>query len=399
MTKSWHLHVDWDGNDKEMNLDSIRWVTSQENNRKRAIVKKNESGQTIAELAELNNLEVSTARSWFRKGKSLDGDLYSNYDLKIQRKKFMKIKELIDNGEYYVDMDGRIYEIKDRLPLSRKSTKKDDYTQLKLNCIGVNVSTHHVVLIYWAGLPPLDGKVWHGDHINGIKHENTPENLCWMSHENNIAKRNLSPSQQRQYVDRCVKEGNAIECIIDKDQPHSKVTEAFANKENLKRDKDFSHYEIGFTELPNNLELLRVFANNVPLMNSDLLLRILLSSKNQVKIQGETCYITDTKGFTKDINELTISCSSSFYIVYFAEEIICNLEKINVPEARDIIDEIIQSIPKNTIIESVKQVEIRSTFRRPKKNKDEFDALDLACTFKKALLFTLQGLQVILNHL
>ena len=90
---------------------------------------------------------------------------------------YVGVYSVSDRGSVRRDSSGRIL---------RASTDRDGYRQVSL-CVGGCATTrkvHHLVAEAFLGAGPVGHEI---NHENGLKDDNRPDNLEWVTHEENMA--------------------------------------------------------------------------------------------------------------------------------------------------------------------------------------------------------------------
>ena len=107
----------------------------------------------------------------------------------IQRLDNEQFKQINDFDDYFVSNKGRVYSTKTHKFIGNKNKKTGYHTAtLTRGKKSATKYIHHLVMRYFGKPKPNDD--YEVDHIDGNKDNNSIENLQWLTHQENLNKRN-----------------------------------------------------------------------------------------------------------------------------------------------------------------------------------------------------------------
>lgn len=356
-----------------------------------------------------------TVSARLRAGRSVEESISSqlrfDLDLSAQREKFEFIFELIKKGELFADKNGEVYRIFDDSTYHKLRGRKS-----KEGYVGVKIKVHekflwvarrHIVLLQYAGLPPLlktDNTmvVWTAEHINSDRSDDSPVNLCWMTITNNstFKKSKKSTINYEQKLQSLELEGEVIRCSSYFSPHPENVIESLESYRKTKIQETENAWKKCLSEGWQNLtedwlQRLKSVISSRFEVPDEFLLRVALASRNSPIILSDSLFVTSPRsGKTFCINDIRANDdTNSFSIVYFSDDVRTKLKDVCCKN-KALFEKLERYIPHNACIELDEYVTFRTQLtpslngRRTKEIRGDWYKFMKKSPFNSALLFT-----------
>lgn len=372
------LDVDWTSHDGVLTLQNICWVSPAENSQMRENYSKrcSETGRYLSFESGRVGLSSKTAARRFRILDNFDDAINPQHrpdlDLVEQNSKFQEIYQLIKEGKLFADRSGRIFSIFSDGSFYEHQGQIDTdtgYRTMVIKHLNKRVGFRHIVLIQYAGVPPLIEKngvyiVWTAEHIDCNKLNDSVLNLLWMPYGQNSSFKETRKKaiDYKQKIEELSENGIVIK-PSDSQSPYGDnyIQQLEEKNFNARSSVNWSdNMKISWIEgYSDNYEKYASMVENhkLPL---DFLIRLALAPRNNPKIIDGEIFVNCAKtGREVSLNDIGPTSELSLYFTYKSTEIIEKLK--DVCEVDD-FNRIITYIPAFSGIELLEPIGLRSQF-------------------------------------